>query len=166
MQLPHEREWRNLALDPATDTPLYRSPRTGPGSTAARVDRGTDLFAHTAPSGTVYFYFRHWCFVRVGDSNNEKKPPGFCESRPAGTNICELTTADSAKHYLREQITGAGYDGVVLNVPARDPDMPASRTGQSAVLHWEAVLEGLEYENLMTYLPGFYRDVRDEHEEY
>jgi hypothetical protein len=29
--IPPTAEWRTLALDPANDTPIYRSPRNGPG---------------------------------------------------------------------------------------------------------------------------------------
>jgi hypothetical protein len=77
MQTPPEKEWRHLALNPATDTPLIRSRRTE--------ERGTDLLAHTAPSGTLYYYLWHW------------------SENPNETNICQLTTEDSAHAFVREQ---------------------------------------------------------------
>lgn len=109
MQPPHDKEWRSLALNPVTDIPLYRSPRHAPGNNA-RLHRGTDVFAHAAPGGSIYFYLWHW---------------SMCDSK---TDICQLTTADSAKHFIREQVCG------------------------------REVITGLEHEHLMEYLPGLYWD--------
>ena len=91
MQTPPTRptaEWRTLALDPANDTPIYRSPRNGPDENGPAHDRGTDLFAHTAKSGSVYYYLWHWSLIQ-----NE-------------TNICQLTTEESAKLFIRDQCGG------------------------------------------------------------
>jgi hypothetical protein len=75
-------EWRRLVLDPATDRTIFRSQRTTNGVPA---ERGTDLLAHTAPSGNVYYYLWHW------------------SKKPGETNIIQLTTEDSAQLFLREQ---------------------------------------------------------------
>ena len=80
---PRHTEWRTLALNPENDILLYRSLREHP-ETYGAFDRGTDLFAHAAPSGTVYFYLWHW------------------SKRNGETCICQLTTEDSAVGFLRE----------------------------------------------------------------
>jgi hypothetical protein len=111
MQTPPTRpaaEWRTLALDPANDTPIYRSPRNGPEENGPAPDRGTDLFAHTAQSGSVYYYLWHW-----SHRSNE-------------TNICQLTTEDSAKQFIREQcggsasVTGLDNDAPEVHLPGKD----------------------------------------------
>ena len=111
MQTPPTRptaEWRTLALDPAKDTPIYRSPRNGPDDNRPAPDRGTDLFAHTAKSGSVYYYLWHW-----SQRSNE-------------TNICQLTTEDSAKQFIREQCggsasaTGLDHDAPEVYLPGKD----------------------------------------------
>ncbi|MCK9580299.1 MAG: hypothetical protein M0Q92_07590 [Methanoregula sp.] len=98
-------------LNPATDITLYRSPRTVTADNA-RLHRGTDVSAHKNPGGTISFYFRHW---------------SMCPNR---TSVGQLTTSDSAKHFIREQVGGM------------DP------------------ITGLLHGNLMEYLPGLYRDLK------
>jgi hypothetical protein len=101
-------EWRTLALDPATDTPLYRSPRNDPDDTGPAQKRGTDLFAHTAQSGSVYYYLWHW------------------SRRQNETNICQLTTEDSAVQFIREQFGGSAtpgdfdHDKLEVRLPGKD----------------------------------------------
>lgn len=80
-------EWRNLSLNPANDIPLSQSPRNSP-DTGFSIPRGTDLFAHRAPSGTLYFYLYYWSLY-----SNE-------------TNICQITSEDSARNYLLEHMRG------------------------------------------------------------
>lgn len=104
---PTAAEWRTLALDPATDTPLYRSPRQHPGKSAP-AERGTDLLVHTAKSGSVYYYLWHW------------------SQRPNETNICQLTTEESAKQYIREQHGGTAilvvfnFDTIEIHLAGKD----------------------------------------------
>ncbi len=100
MQNPPDTEWRTLALDPANDTPIYRSPRNGPEENGQAFDRGTDLLAHTAPSGNVYYYLWHW------------------SERPNETNICQLTTEESAELHIQEQCGGS------VSAPGLDHDAP------------------------------------------
>jgi hypothetical protein len=149
------KEWRTLALDPATDTPLYRSPRNGPADNTTPSRRGTDLFVHTAPSGRTYFYLWHWT-----QNANE-------------TNICQLTTAGSAIHFIREQVCemllvdprGQGHHrkpGSSCNPRCaagcpEDESYPLGKNGQK-------LETGLDHENLMRYLPGLYWHLDDEHE--
>jgi hypothetical protein len=84
-QPPPSAEWRHLALDPATDVTLYRARRIAPDKSTP-AERGTDLLAHTAPSGNVYYYLWHW------------------SRDPKETNICQLTTEESARIFLLERV--------------------------------------------------------------
>jgi len=95
---PTTSEWQHLALNPRSDVPLYQSPRSSP-ETGLPVSRGTDLFVHRAPGGTLYFYLHHWSL-----SLNE-------------TNICQVTSADAAADFLREH-TGLG-EGQPMTGPGR-----------------------------------------------
>lgn len=133
MQPPRDNEWQTLALNPATDIPLYRSPRNVPAGNA-RLHRGTDLFAHKAPGTRIYFYLWHW---------------SMCDNE---TNVCQLTTADSAKHYIREQVREM--------VRAGDQ----AHGMQTSGICGSDLVTGLEHENLMEYLPGLYWNVDTEHE--
>ncbi len=68
---------------------------------------GTDLFAHTAKSGSVYYYLWHW------------------SEQPNETNICQLTTEESAKLYIQEQCggsvsaTGLDHDAPEVHLPGK-----------------------------------------------
>jgi hypothetical protein len=79
---PPTPEWRTLALDPATDNALYRSCRNVRGRAA---ERGTDLLAHISPAGTVCYYLWHWTTL------------------PGRTGVIQLSSEESARHFLREQ---------------------------------------------------------------
>lgn len=85
--MPHRSsnasEWENLALNPKTDTPLYLSHRNS-SKNGFPISRGTDLFVHRAPSGTLYFYLFHW-------SNHSNE-----------TNICQIISKDSARNIILE----------------------------------------------------------------
>lgn len=73
--------WKRPFLNPEKDTPLYQSPRNNPLS-GILVDRGTDLFVHTAPDGSVYYYLYHW------------------SRYPAETNICQITSEESTRDFM------------------------------------------------------------------
>lgn len=64
-------EFRYPSLDPVKDTPLYKSPRYLKDCEIL-VERGTDLFVHTADDGSLYYYFYHWSLY------------------PNESNICQL----------------------------------------------------------------------------
>ena len=104
MPTPHEKEWRTLALNPVTDIPLYRSPRNSLADNG-RLHRGTDLFAHKAPSSTIYFYLWHW---------------SMCHNE---TDICQLTSEDSTIGFIRElwrtqvYVTGIEHDNLMEFLP-------------------------------------------------
>ncbi len=73
------------ALNPGSDAALYLSPLDSP-ETGFSISRGTDLFAHRAPDGTVYFYLYHWSLY-----SNE-------------INICQITSEDSARNFILERM--------------------------------------------------------------
>jgi len=77
--------WRQPALNPESDIALYLSPRNS-SETGLSISRGTDLLVHRAPSGTLYFYLYHW---------------SLCSNE---TNICQVTSEDSARDYLLEHV--------------------------------------------------------------
>ena len=78
-------EWLHLALNAKFDVALYLSSRKS-SETGFSISRGTDLFAHRAPSGTLYFYLYHWSLY-----SNE-------------TNICQITSEDSARNFILEHM--------------------------------------------------------------
>ena len=53
------QDGKKVVIDVSKDTKLYESP-VNPPNTGTRYTRGTDLLAHKARSGNVYFYFYHW----------------------------------------------------------------------------------------------------------
>lgn len=59
---------KKVVIDVQKDVTLYRSP-VNPPNTGTRYTAGTDLLAHTARSGTVYFYFYRWSMWE-GDENS------------------------------------------------------------------------------------------------
>jgi hypothetical protein len=82
---PTTSAWHYLAPDPKTDAAIYQSLRYSP-KTGQPVPTGSDLFVHHVPGGARYFYIHHW-------------------SRDAHeTNICQVTSEDLARDFLRERI--------------------------------------------------------------
>ena len=71
------------SLNPEKDAPLFKSPRHIKGIDTL-AERGTDLFIHAAPDGSVYYYLYHWSLYE-----NE-------------TNICQITSADAARDFILE----------------------------------------------------------------
>ena len=53
------QDGKKVVIDVSKDKHLYRCPVNPPGSGTSGFT-GTDLLAHTARSGNVYFYFHHW----------------------------------------------------------------------------------------------------------
>jgi hypothetical protein len=72
---------------PQSDIALYLSLRDS-SETGCSISRGTDLFAHRATSGTIYFYHYHGSLY-----SNE-------------TNICQITSEESVRNYLLEHMKG------------------------------------------------------------
>lgn len=50
---------KRVVVNRKSDTILYDSPNNPP-NTGTKYTQGTDLCAHKARSGTVYFYLYHW----------------------------------------------------------------------------------------------------------
>ena len=50
---------KRVVVNTAKDTCLYKTP-CNPPNTGTDYTRGTDLYAHRARSGNVYFYLHHW----------------------------------------------------------------------------------------------------------
>ena len=69
------------SLNPEKDTPLYKAARNVKNSETL-TDRGTDLFVHTAPDGSVYYYRYHWSLY------------------PNESNICQITSENCAHEFL------------------------------------------------------------------
>ncbi|NMB79590.1 MAG: hypothetical protein GYA23_10920 [Methanomicrobiales archaeon] len=121
-------EWRTLALNPATDIPLYRSPRNSLADNS-RLHRGTDLLAHKAPSTCVYYYLWHW---------------SVCANE---SNICQLTSEESAVGYIRELfrtevvVTGLEHENLMDYLPdlywprAKNAVDPATKENQLICPH-------------------------------
>ena len=53
------QDGKKVVIDVSKDATLYRCPVNPPGSGTSGFT-GTDLLAHKARSGNVYFYFHHW----------------------------------------------------------------------------------------------------------
>ena len=50
---------KKVVIDVSKDVTLYSAP-VNPPNTGSQYTRGTDLLAHTARSGNVYFYLYRW----------------------------------------------------------------------------------------------------------
>ena len=53
------QDGKKVVIDVSKDVRLYSAP-VNPPNTGTQYTRGTDLLAHTARSGNVYFYFYNW----------------------------------------------------------------------------------------------------------
>lgn len=58
---------KRVVVNTAKDTCLYKTP-CNPPNTGTDYTRGTDLYAHRARSGNVYFYLHHWTLWQGEDS--------------------------------------------------------------------------------------------------
>ena len=52
-------EGKRVVINPETDVHLYEAPHNPP-NTGTACTSGTDLYAHKARSGKVYYYKYHW----------------------------------------------------------------------------------------------------------
>ena len=84
---------KKVVIDVEKDVKLYRSP-VNPPNTGTRYTSGTDLLAHTARSGNVYFYFYNW-------SMWEGHEDSF-----------ELCSKDSAEKFLTRKAGLSGWAGL------------------------------------------------------
>lgn len=61
---------KRVVCDTESDTQIYDAPNNPP-NTGTRYTRGTDLYAHNAKSGQVYFYAYHWSMWQGEESSAE-----------------------------------------------------------------------------------------------
>lgn len=61
---------KRVVCDTDTDPQLYDAPHNPP-NTGTRYTRGTDLYAHAAKSGTVFFYAYSWSMWQGEESTAE-----------------------------------------------------------------------------------------------
>ena len=61
---------KRVIVNTKTDVCLYETP-CNPPNTGTDYTRGTDLYAHRARSGNMYFYLRHWSLWQGEGSNLE-----------------------------------------------------------------------------------------------
>lgn len=83
-------EGKKVMINKKEDVALYESP-VNPPNTGTRYTSGTDLYAHKARSGKLYFYEYHW---------------SMWEGTEESYN---LLTEDEAKKFLLEVATMTGY---------------------------------------------------------
>lgn len=76
-----------VVCDTKTDPQIYDAPNNPP-NTGTRYTRGTDIYAHRAKSGAVFFYARHWSMWQ-----------GEQES-------VELMTADEVREFFAARLNG------------------------------------------------------------
>ena len=64
------QDGKKAVIDATKDAALYRAP-VNPPNTGTRYTSGTDLLAHTARSGTVYFYLYRWSMWQGSEDSFE-----------------------------------------------------------------------------------------------
>lgn len=78
---------KRVVCDTETDTQLFDAPNNPP-NTGSRYTRGTDVYAHKAKSGAVYFYAYHWSMWQGEESS------------------AELWTAEQVEEFFTSRMTG------------------------------------------------------------
>lgn len=86
-------EGKKVAINPREDVEIYSAPHNPP-NTGTAYTAGTDLRAHKARSGKVYFYTYYWSMWE-----------GSHESYA-------LLTEEEAKQFLLSKAQGSGYNGL------------------------------------------------------
>lgn len=84
---------KKVAINPRGDPEIYSAPHNPP-NTGTAYTSGTDLLAHKARSGKVYFYTYHW---------------SMWEGTQSSYN---LLTDEEAKQFILEKAQGTGYNGL------------------------------------------------------
>lgn len=70
---------RKVVIDVSKDVTLYGAP-VNPPNTGNKYTSGTDLLAHTARSGTTYFYFYSWSMWQGSEDKFELCSRGIAEA--------------------------------------------------------------------------------------
>lgn len=89
-------ENKRVVVEVSTDECLYDAPHNPP-NTGLQFTSGTDLYAHKARSGKVYFYTYHWSMWQGSEDSYE------------------LFDFDDAKDFLLERATIAGHVAAGIN---------------------------------------------------
>ena len=92
-------EGKRVVIDPSTDTKLYDSPQNPP-NTGTAYTRGTDLYAHKARSGNMYFYTYEWSMWQGAEESYELVDHKTAEEfliEKAGNTGWDSLTEDEAK---------------------------------------------------------------------
>lgn len=87
------QDGKKVVIDVSKDSKLYESP-VNPPNTGTRYTTGTDLLAHKARSGNVYFYFYRWSMWQ-GDEDS-----------------FELIDKDTAEEFLIKRAGLSGWAGL------------------------------------------------------
>ena len=96
-------EGKRVAINPGADVEIYRAPRNPP-NTGTSYTAGTDLLAHKARSGKIYFYTHHWSMWEGSQDSDT------------------LLTDEEAKSFLLEKAQGTGYNGLDSSAESRAPE--------------------------------------------
>jgi hypothetical protein len=86
-------EGKKVAINPAVDPEIHSAPHNPP-NTGTSYTSGTDLLAHKARSGKVYFYTYHWSMWQGSQDSYQ------------------LLTEAEAKQFLLDLAEGTGYNGL------------------------------------------------------
>lgn len=83
-------EGKRVVCDTNDDLQIYIAPRNPP-NTGTKFTRGTDIYAHTAQSGTVFFYAQNWTMWQGEDES------------------VELMTVEEVKDFFAGRLNGDSY---------------------------------------------------------
>ena len=84
---------KKVVIDTKSDDCLYSSP-VNPPNTGTTYTRGSNLYAHKARSGNIYFYFHHWSMWQGSEDS-------YC-----------LCTKQEAEEFLLEKLGNSGWDSL------------------------------------------------------
>ena len=84
---------KRVVVDPQVDLEIYSAPRNPP-DTGTRYLSGTDIHAHKARSGKIYFYAYNWSMWQGTETT------------------IELLSRDEVEDFLIEKAGSAGWDGI------------------------------------------------------
>ena len=90
-------EGKRVVVNRNADVILYDSP-VNPPNTGTKYTQGTDLLAHKARSGTVYFYLYHWSMWQGTEESYELVEPDeareFLLQKAGLTGVAELSESE------------------------------------------------------------------------
>ena len=86
-------EGKKIVIRPREDVCLHDAPHNPP-NTGTRYISGTDLYAHKARSGKIYFYTYSWSMWQGSQDNYQ------------------LLTDEEAREFILHKAEGTGYEGL------------------------------------------------------